>query len=1005
MLRTNVFLFLLVALAGSLQARQPWQQEVNYLLEVTLVDSLRSIQGVAQIEYINHSPDTLNGLWFRFPPAALRGGSGVDRLDFFEDQGRFSRVDSSHWGELRVENPTVNHTPAILDQDYSTGLLHLPKPLAQGDTAKISLPFTTRFPTGSAASRIAYTRGQYKGAYWYPMICPYTPQYGWTVNRYYGTGEAYGEFGDFEIHYTVPATFIVASTGVLLNEADVLPAERFERLSFNNSADAIEPSSEDSGDQLTWIYRAERVPDVAFAMDPTFLIDRVDFGSFEAWTFVRPENKNGWTGVADLCGWTIQQLEEVYGPYPWPRVMATDSWSAMEYPMLTMMSGPLEGYEYVFIHEVVHNYTPMILHSNSVDNQALDEGFTTFVEQLLIKRYKESEINRVQTFSRGLFSRKMMVEDRIVRGTAPYLKAVLAGEDLPMIRGGDIAHDYTLLRVSSYYKTPVMLNALRYVVGEDAFFAGMKQYYLDNMLTHPDELDMIQAFEKGTRRPLGWFFKQFLYSAEDIDYAVEGSHFRNTRDGWSVTGRIVRKQGARLPLRLGVVCTDGDTLFGEVPFLETDIPLPGYQRWGSWDQLHEPLNRYSLAITLPQGKRPRKILVDPCNQLADRNPLNNSSSFPEIDFQFDNGFLPQGPVPVDKYQFTFSPALGWNERWGAFPGVRLKGGFFETVNRFDAELYTTPSQGFERMQGRFWGARPIKSLPDGIETTLYAGDMQGDSWLEAGVRAKWRTWGDRTILHQLAFQVGDWQRSSPWPESQRSEIPYLHVNYQATFPRGVNAGKNTYMATVGEEVKSFAALELSSEFKLASLRKWTLGGEGRVLWSTTNTPKRFKPGVGYASSYSVLGDPVVGGIMNNPSLGIDEPQILSRVPAGLVSIPDWPASQLAAWRFTLLRTWARSAAKTPLQRIPSHIKTGAFQTCGVYRSGHLNLQGLESLAVIELGVEAGLQDFYGLDLDARLVLVSKMLEPMDDVRLTSTREEFKKNFNFFVSYRVNRFFR
>ena len=273
-------LFLLLHSQTASSKLPQWQQRVNYDMDVTLVDSKQTLEGTAFINYINNSPDTLFMLWFRLPPEARNPESPVDHTIYRGRKGRLAGLDEENWGRLLVDSAWADDRTVEFFQDGSIGHLTLDPPLPPHDVANFSLRFQTRFPSGRGTSRIGYKDGQYKGAYWYPMICPYTPEYGWTVNRYFGTAEAYGEFGDFNIRYNVPYRFIVASTGELVNEAEVLPPERFEGLSIDNPNPIPMPLGEEGGRIVTWEYRAENVPDVAFAADTKFLIDRMDYGQF-----------------------------------------------------------------------------------------------------------------------------------------------------------------------------------------------------------------------------------------------------------------------------------------------------------------------------------------------------------------------------------------------------------------------------------------------------------------------------------------------------------------------------------------------------------------------------------------------------------------------------------------------------------------------------------------------------------------------------------------------------
>lgn len=158
----------------------------------------------------------------------------------------------------------------------------------------------------------------------------------------------------------------------------------------------------------------------------------------------------------------------------------------------------------------------------------------------------------------------------------------------------DVAEEYPIFRVSVYYKTTVMLNALRAIISENAFWKGFRIYYEEHKLSLVTEDDMIDSFEKAAGRPLRWFFDQYLYSSEDIDYSIRT--VPDNLDDDSTRLLIRRKGGVRLPLHLAVVQQPGDTSFYEVPFLPSDPELPGYERLGFWNQLHNPQPWHLVSI-------------------------------------------------------------------------------------------------------------------------------------------------------------------------------------------------------------------------------------------------------------------------------------------------------------------------------------------------------------------------------------------------------------------------
>ncbi|MBS1262475.1 MAG: hypothetical protein MAG453_01826 [Calditrichaeota bacterium] len=972
-----IVVVLLHALAvPALGERGHWQQRVDYEIDVTLIDSLRAIEGDARIVYANNSPDTLAAIWFRLPPAALRGGSVVDTTRMRGRHRRWSRLDEEEWADLVVGDVVSASRAVRFVQDHSAGRLEIDPPLLPGDSVRVTIPFRTTFPTGRAGFRIACQRGQYKGAYWYPMICPYTPEYGWTVNRYFGTGEAYGEFGDFTLRCTVPYRFIVASTGELVNEHELLPPERLAGLAAGNPDPIPVPDGARGDSLVTWVFRAENVPDVAFAMDPNFLIDRRDYGDFEAWAYVRRGQTDDWSDAAEVCGWTIQQLEEIYGDYPWPRVQASYSWSGMEYPMLTMASWTSPLFRYFIMHEVIHNYTPMILHSNSVDEQWIDEGFTTFIEHELSARWYGTRRDRERTYTRGLFSRTFMERDDVVRGRRPYLEAVLAGEDLPMVRPGDVADDYPLLRVSSYYKTPVLLNSVRYTVGERKFWRGFRVIYDRHALTHVGHEDIISSFEAAAGRSLKETFEQFLYGSGDIDYRLSGYRSEQVGDSVRIGFDVTRAGGIRLPLRLGVVTASGDTLRGEVPYLDTDAPLPEYARWGTWDQQHMPGDRYRVRVDLPAGATPEAVIFDPDGLLVDRNPLDNRLPGPVVERAFDPGLWPVIPPPVDRYRLLYGPSLGYDAGGGALLGVRLRGSYMEREAIWLTDVFS-PTREFDRYapQFRVGLSHPLTRSFGPVHALAYLGRMHGDTWFEAGFRRSWRAWGTWYSRMTVAVKAGTWARDEqaqsalirPLAVRDSGASPYLHGSLDAKGTLGRAPWTQELRWSVGVGADGFSALSWAATATTRLPWGFSLRSEARLVALDGDPPARFSPTLASGAPYELLGEPLAGGWRRANGLQLAWPYV--ETPAALASTAGLVGTErFAAVRFSQTRAlpkWLRSPGFKPLARFLDTIRYGFFEAGTVFRdqpSSKLNQISYGG----EVGVELSVKDLYGLTFAARV---------------------------------------
>jgi len=968
-----LIVFAALVFPGAVNAASQWQQRLVYQIDVYLHDQSRSLDATAKITYVNNSPDTLGTIWFRLPPAALRNDSPVEQTRYRGLKRRLRDVPEKEWGNLIVHGANCVTRQVRFEQSGSVGRLLVDPAILPGDSLEFKIEFSTKFPTGEAEARIGYRQRQYKGAYWYPMVCPYTSMYGWTVNRYYGTAEAYGEFGDYIVRYHVPNRFIVAATGELVNETEVLPPERLAGLAFDNPHPISIPAGDEGEKEVVWEYRAHSVPEVAFAMDPNFLIDRKDFGHFEAWAFARRGRQQKWPDAADLMGWTILQLERIYGPYPWPRVMMTDSWSGMEYPMLTMMSSETPRYRYFLMHEVIHNYTPMIIHSNPVDAQVLDEGFTTFVEHTLAARYAGTVWNKLTEVDRGPFRKEMTLRDDWERGLRPYFTAVLAGEDLPMVRGADVAEDYPLLRASTYYKTPVMLNALRYVVGEEAFWNGMKEYYRRGAFQHVDETDVVAAFSAAANRPLGWFFKPFLYGSGDIDYRI--GHFSVEQQGssWRVKFTVSRPGDIRLPVRLGVITASGDTLLGEIPFLDTDPGLPGYGRWGTWDQLHEPDDSRTFQADLATASRPVELVLDPGHLLADRNPMNNSTRH-HLAVRFDTGILPTAPGVLDRPALRFSPAVGYGEDMGTLAGVNVNHGWMNTVSRFQVQALGTINPPGEDYLARFGFSNPIPPGNGPIRASVYAGKAFEEIWYEGGVEAKWRLWRPERTSYRARLRIGHWERDRSMDSHPSSSYLMVMLKKKWTALYGRSASTDVWMASGLQSVGWFS-LDASHRtiYDLAAydylpvlrwFRSFRLELSERYVAQDGRVPSLFLATPAFGMHYLVLGSPVAGAPWTSlAGPYVDRPAL---VPGLINSDPlrdfvslgtrmDWSPRSLFDPRTDIF-----------ISRFCQHLHFGIWGS-GLTRS----LKFTSREIAYSAGVDAQLADFYGLTLTLALPVVVK----------------------------------
>ncbi|MCI0331064.1 MAG: hypothetical protein L0196_09010 [candidate division Zixibacteria bacterium] len=715
-----------------------WQQRVDYKIKATLNDSTRVISGVEKLVYWNNSPDTLNFVYFHAYPNAHRKGSRMEKRQrsFY----LFGLADSKpdEWGEMKIEyvRGATSSWNLPIEMDETIFKVHLPSPLAPGDSTVFDFGFQTKIPSGDAAGRTEYKDGQFKAVYWYPSICVYDWKMGWVNNQYLGSGEHYGEFGAYEVYITLPAHYVVAATGVLQNRKEVLPDSLREKLDiqlfkdkkWNSDAGVIIPKV--PGATKTWRFKGENITDFTWVADPTFRIGEAEWEGIKIYSFAQEKHAARWQTAAEVGRQGIEYFSKNYGRYPYPQMSITDSDDGMEYPMIVLCGGESPSYRLLIWHEMAHNWYMGAVGSNPVDRAFLDEGFTTFLEINVIEALHGRKGN--VSFWDTKWKKKFypVDEDRAARGYRDYLHLHKTGFAQRMIIEADRAPERMVYRVSSYYKTVVLLFNLQYALGDSVFARGMKNYFERWHFKHPYEENFQAAMEEAAGAKLEWFFDQWINTNRTADYGI-GSILRSKPTGktgdsaFLVTGKIYRSGELVIPVDLGFKLKDGSARYFTIPVNDYRKPVYPEQGRGNptwkflpiWDQVRLPEKEYQFQVYLPA--KPKEVEIDPSGRLADVNPLNNRwrgfPNFPKADLQLNN--LRTDVLPVDRYHFIWRPSLWYNRVDGVMLGANLQGSYLGLDHAFTLDglkatkelergnvdfSYSTPV-GFLGRGGRFFG--------------------------------------------------------------------------------------------------------------------------------------------------------------------------------------------------------------------------------------------------------------------------------------------------------------
>ena len=386
----------------------------------------------------------------------------------------------------------------------------------------------------------------------FPRMAVYDDYNGWQNKQFLGRGEFALTFGDYEVEITVPADHIVAATGELQNAEEVLSKTQLERWEkAKNTKDpvvivtqeeAIESEKKKSKKKKTWKYKAENVRDYAFASSRKFIWDamQVDVQGKKVWAMsYYPKEANPLWGdfSTRLVALTLEEYSKHTFAYPYPVAISVEASNGMEYPMIcynygrpnadgTISDRIRRGMFGVIIHEVGHNYFPMIVNSDERQWTWMDEGLNTFLQYLTeVQVAKQDWCPDV--YKDGFPSRRGPAKNIV-----PYMRTD------PAIITPIMTNSEAIQRFGSnaYAKPATALNILREtVMGAELFDFAFKEYSQRWMFKHPKPADFFRTMEDASAVDLDWFWRGWFYTTDACDISIESVELFRIADGSTTT--------------------------------------------------------------------------------------------------------------------------------------------------------------------------------------------------------------------------------------------------------------------------------------------------------------------------------------------------------------------------------------------------------------------------------------------------------------------------------------
>ena len=519
-----------------------YQQKADYKMNITLEDDKQIIRGEEIITYTNNSPDILEYLWLQLDQNIYKPDSdskliAVEKMEDFQSIKDVERRLMVFEGGFNIESvSTVNGEKMRYAINKTMMRIDPAKPLGPKQSISFKIKWwyniNDRMKVGGRSGYEYFEKDNnylYTIAQFFPRMCVYNDVEGWQNKQFLGKGEFTLPFGDYDVSITVPSDHIVAGTGELQNGAAVMTAEQRQRMDKAKTSDTpvliVTQAEAENAEKnkvtstKTWTFKAKNVRDFAFATSRKFMWDAqntvVKGKNILCMSFYPKEGNPLWERYSTkLVAHTIQTYSKYTIDYPYPVAISVHANQiGMEYPMICFNGGrPNEDGTYseqtkygmwgVIIHEVGHNFFPMIINSDERQWSWMDEGLNTFVQYLT-----------EQEWERGYPSRRgpaAMITD-YMRGDKRFISPIMTNSESIWQFGNN-----------AYGKPATALNILREtVMGRELFDFAFKTYCERWKFKHPTPADLFRTMEDASGVDLDWFWRGWFYTTEYVDVSLD----------------------------------------------------------------------------------------------------------------------------------------------------------------------------------------------------------------------------------------------------------------------------------------------------------------------------------------------------------------------------------------------------------------------------------------------------------------------------------------------------
>ncbi len=520
-----------------------WQQRCDYDITCELDEPGLRLNGKETITYYNNSPDNLSYLWLQLDENehSSKNNSGFVATNNMNETmsdvqlQNLVEVKDKEYGDVIISVRDGAEKKLSYTINKTMMRVELPAVLKPGQKFVFKVDWyyniIDRIKYGGRGGHEVFPEdgnSLFTMSQWFPRLCVYSDFQGWQNHQFAGSGEFALTFGNYKVQITVPSDHVVGATGQCQNYEQVLGPSQFQKwqraqttkepLEIVTLDEAKAREKSKSAQKKTWIFKADMVRDFAWTSSRKFIWDAmpayVDGKKIMCMSYYGKEaypiyRKFSTKAVAH----TIRTYSKFTIPYPYPVAQSVEAASGMEYPMICFNYGRAEkdgtyseatknGMLGVVIHEVGHNFFPMIINSDERQWTWMDEGLNTFCQYLTEELW----------------------DNKFPTGRGPAYKIVdymkLPKNQLEPIMTN--SENIIFFGYNAYSKPTTGLNILREtIMGRELFDYAFKEYARRWAFKHPTPADLFRTIEDASAEDLDWFWRGWFYGTEPCDISLD----------------------------------------------------------------------------------------------------------------------------------------------------------------------------------------------------------------------------------------------------------------------------------------------------------------------------------------------------------------------------------------------------------------------------------------------------------------------------------------------------